>query len=80
MTGAWGYIDSKLSSSTHQILGVCVGIILCSWITGAPSESVAVIRLPATIIASLYLLAIMIEAAKRAYRTFFPKPDGQVRG
>jgi len=76
MSGAWNYIDSKLPVSAHQILGFCGGIIICAWFTGATSESVALIRLPSTIIVCGYLLAIMIEAAKRAYRTFFPKPHG----
>lgn len=49
------WTDSYLPPLAHQLIGVCLGILLCAWFVGATSEQVALIRLPASIVVLTYM-------------------------
>lgn len=59
------HIDDHLPPFVHQIVGIAFGIIACAWFTGATSEQVGAIRLPATIISTIYCTAMVLYAAWR---------------
>lgn len=59
--------DTKLPWLVHQIVGAAMGIIFCSWLLGASSGQVALIRLPSTIILTLYFLAMAAFYIRRSF-------------
>jgi hypothetical protein len=65
--------DERLPWVAHQIVGVCVGIIVCAWFTGATPEEVALIRLPATVILSIYVAAWLASVVWRVVRNDAPE-------
>lgn len=64
------WIDRHLPPVAHQIVGCCVGVILCAWFVGATPEQVAIIRLPSTIILSIYMATWLAGAVWRLSRRF----------
>jgi hypothetical protein len=52
--------DKALPPWTHQVVGFSMGVIACSWMSGATSEQVALIRLPSTVVLTVYLVAMAI--------------------